>query len=136
MVLDEEGFTSGEVLIKEDGVVALGGRTWFCHAWVFLAKIKELHEHRFGSHFVNNFPCFRNQIDPIMKQSVHDSQSPKQEQIISYFRNMNTNFVCNVCGKQFMAKNALYDYNWGVHTKVESPCNTDLQEQNEIGKPR
>ena len=32
MALDEEGFTSGEVLIKEDGVVALGGRTWFCHA--------------------------------------------------------------------------------------------------------
>ena len=24
MALDEEGFTSGEVLIKEDGVVALG----------------------------------------------------------------------------------------------------------------
>ena len=27
MALDEEGFTSGEVLIKEDGVVALGGRS-------------------------------------------------------------------------------------------------------------
>ena len=25
MALDEEGFTRGEVLIKEDGVVALGG---------------------------------------------------------------------------------------------------------------
>ena len=32
-------------------------------------------------------------------------------------------FVCNVCGKQFMTKNALYDHNWGVHTEVESPCN-------------
>ncbi len=32
-----------------------------------MAKIKELHEHRFGSHFVNDFPWFRNQIDPIMK---------------------------------------------------------------------
>ena len=32
-------------------------------------------------------------------------------------------FVCNVCGKQFMAKNTLYDHNWGVHTEMESPCN-------------
>ena len=25
-------------------------------------------------------------------------------------------FVCNVCGKQFMAENALYDHNWDVCT--------------------
>ena len=31
--------------------------------------------------------------------------------------------VCNVCGKQFMAENALYDHNWGVQTEVKSPCN-------------
>ena len=29
---------------------------------VVLAKIKELHEHYLGSLFVNNFPCFQNQI--------------------------------------------------------------------------
>jgi len=29
---------------------------------VVLAKMKELHEHYFGSLFVNNFPCFQNQI--------------------------------------------------------------------------
>ena len=36
---------------------------------------------------------------------------------------MNGNFVCNVCGKQFLVKNGLYDHNWAVHTEVESPCN-------------
>ena len=72
--------------------------------WVFLAIIKELHEHRFGSHFVNDFPWFPNQIDPIMKQPVHDSQSPRQEQITPNFTKMNTNFVCNVYGKLFSAK--------------------------------
>ena len=50
--------------------------------WVFLAIIKELHEHRFGSHFVNDFPCFRNQIDPIsprhfvFRSSEEESSSP------------------------------------------------------------
>ena len=78
-------------------------RADFAH-WVFLAKIKELHEHRFGSHFVNDFPWFPNQIDPIMKQPVHDSQSPRQEQITPNFTKMNTNFVCNVYGKLFSAK--------------------------------
>ena len=37
-----------------------------------------------------------------------------------------TNFgkiiVCNMCGKQFMAKKGLSDHNWAVHTEVESPC--------------
>ena len=52
-----------------------------CHALrVVLAKIKELHEHYFGSLFVNNFPSFQNQIDPIMKQSVH-TLSPNCKQI-------------------------------------------------------
>ena len=43
----------------------------------------------------------------------------------TYFIKTVGEFVCNVCGKQFMAKNALYDHNWGVHTdlEVESLCN-------------
>ena len=32
-------------------------------------------------------------------------------------------FVCNVCGKQFIAKRALYLHMRGVHTEVEVPCN-------------
>ena len=32
------------------------------------------------------------------------------------------NFDCNICGKQFMSENALYDHNKGVHNEVESPC--------------
>ena len=43
---------------------------------VVLAEIKELHEHYFGSLFVNNFPSFQNQLDPIMKQSVQHTLSP------------------------------------------------------------
>ena len=39
-----------------------------------LAKIKEPHEHYFGSLFVINFPCFQNQIDPIMKLSVRTAK--------------------------------------------------------------
>ena len=38
---------------------------------------------------------------------------------------MAANFVCNICGKQFMSvmsENALYDHNKGVHNEVESPC--------------
>ena len=57
-----------------------------------------------------------------MKQSVHDRQSPRQEQITSYFSKMNTNFVCNVCGKQFFAKDKLSHHNWAVHAEEESPC--------------
>ena len=57
-----------------------------------------------------------------MKQPVHDSQSPRQEQITPNFTKMNTNFVCNVCGKLFSAKDTLTQHNWAVHTEVESPC--------------
>ena len=32
-------------------------------------------------------------------------------------------FVCNVCGKQLITKNALYFHMLGVHTEVEVPCN-------------
>ena len=32
-------------------------------------------------------------------------------------------FVCSVCGKQFIAKRALYLHMRGVHTEVEVPCN-------------
>ena len=32
-------------------------------------------------------------------------------------------YVCNMCGKQFMAKKGLSDHNWAVHEQVESPCN-------------
>ena len=38
---------------------------------VVLANIKELQEHYFDSLFVSKFLCFRNQIDPIIKQSEH-----------------------------------------------------------------
>jgi len=37
---------------------------------------------------------------------------------------MSADFVCNMCGKQFMAKKALSDHNRAVHIEVESPCNT------------
>ena len=36
---------------------------------------------------------------------------------------MTADFVCNMCGKQFMAKKALSDHNSAVHKEVESPCN-------------
>ena len=32
-------------------------------------------------------------------------------------------FVCNVCGKQFITKNAMYIHMRGVHIEVEFPCN-------------
>ena len=32
-------------------------------------------------------------------------------------------FVCSVCGKQFIVKRALYLHMRGVHTEVEVPCN-------------
>ena len=58
----------------------------------------------------------------ITGQSVSAGR-PRSNKNATYFIKLVGEFVCNVCGKQFMAKNALYNYNWGVHTKVESPCN-------------
>ena len=53
---------------------------------------------------------------------VHACWSPEKHQDATYFRKMAANFVCNICGKQFMSENALYDHNKGVHNEVESPC--------------
>ena len=57
----------------------------------------------------------------ITGQSVSAGR-PRSNKNATYFIKMVGEFVCNVCGKQFMTKNALYDHNWGVHTEVESPC--------------
>ena len=57
----------------------------------------------------------------ITGQSVSAGR-PRSNKNATYFIKMVCEFVCNVCGKQFMTKNALYDHNWGVHTEVESPC--------------
>ena len=57
----------------------------------------------------------------ITGQSVSAGR-PRNNKNATYFIKMVGEFVCNVCGKQFMTKNALYDHNWGVHTEVESPC--------------
>ena len=56
------------------------------------------------------------------KVPVHACWSPEKHQYATYFRKMAANFVCNICGKQFMSENALYDHNKGVHNEVESPC--------------
>ena len=89
---------------------------------VVLAKIKELHEHYFGSLFVNNFPSFRNQIDPLADCQYVTVSRPGENKLPYYFRKMSGDFVCNVCGKQFGAKKTLSQHNWAVHTEFESNC--------------
>ena len=58
----------------------------------------------------------------ITGQSVSAGR-PRSNKNATYFIKMVGEFVCNVRGKQFMAKHALYDHNWAVNTEVESPCN-------------
>ena len=35
---------------------------------------------------------------------------------------MSGDYVCNICGKQFLTKGGLSSHNWAVHNTVESPC--------------
>ena len=35
---------------------------------------------------------------------------------------MSGDYVCNICGKQFVTKSGLSGSNWAVHNTVESPC--------------
>ena len=53
----------------------------------------------------------------ITGQSVSAGR-PRSNKSATYLIKMAGEFVCNVCGKQFMNKNALYD-----HTEMKSPCN-------------
>ena len=58
----------------------------------------------------------------ITGQSVSAGR-PRRNKNATYFIKIVGEFVCNVCGMQFMTKYALYDHNLGVHTEVESLCN-------------
>ena len=35
---------------------------------------------------------------------------------------MSGDYVCNICGKQFLTKGRLSSHNWAVHNTFESPC--------------
>ena len=35
---------------------------------------------------------------------------------------MSGDYVCNICGKQFLTKGGLSGHTWAVHNTVESPC--------------
>ena len=88
---------------------------------LFFPIINGWHEEEFGSHFVKNFSGRQHPFRKT-KVPVHACWSPEKHQNATYFRKMAANFVCNICGKQFMSENALYDHNKGVHNEVESPC--------------
>ena len=59
----------------------------------------------------------------MIKRPVSISWSAKKDLNTSNFVKMVDDYVCNMCGKQFMAKKGLSDHNWAVHEQVESPCN-------------
>ena len=57
----------------------------------------------------------------MIKRPVSIRWSAKKD--ITNFVKMVGDYVCNMVGKQFMAKKGLSDHNWAVHEQVESPCN-------------
>ena len=59
----------------------------------------------------------------MIKRPVSISWSAKKDLNTTNFVKMVGDYVCNMCGKQFMAKKGLSDHNWAVHEQVESPCN-------------
>ena len=59
----------------------------------------------------------------MIKRPVSISWSAKKDLNTSNFVKMVDDYVCNMCGKQFMAKKGLSDHNMAVHEQVESPCN-------------
>ena len=58
----------------------------------------------------------------MIKRPVSISWSAKKDLNTTNFVKMVGDYVCNMCGKQFMAKKGLSDHNWAVHTEVEFPC--------------
>ena len=59
----------------------------------------------------------------MIKRPVSISWSANKDLNTTNFVKMVGDYVCNMCGKQFMAKKGLSDHNWAVHEQVESPCN-------------
>ena len=54
----------------------------------------------------------------MIKRPVSISWSAKKDLNTTNFVKMVGDYVCNMCGKQFMAKKGLSDHNWAVHEQV------------------
>ena len=69
------------------------------------------------------FLCLKIKFVHDIKVSLRHPANAVRTKKATNFRQMSSEFVCNICGKLFSVETNLNDHNRDVHTEVESHCN-------------